>query len=400
VTRGRRPRLHFTARSGWINDPHGITVRDGRYHVFYQCVPDSTVWRPDCRWGHAMGDDLLHLEELPVALEPGDGDDGVWTGTLVEDAGAARILYTAVTEPGIGIGRIRTAVPRDLDWRQWRKGQVVATAPAELDLVAFRDPFVAREGDVWRMYVGAGSRDGTAMALHYRSENLADWTYEGVTAQRSTHEHEPLWTGSLWECPQVFAFGGAHVLVFSIWEDDVLHHVGYGVGDLRDGVFSARAWGRLTFGPSYYAPSFFHDTDGRPCLIFWMRGIEDVEAGWAGAHSIPYLLSLDGDVLVLTRHPDVDARLAELAADGDASVQDIAWDPELTPSLSVRDEGRVVAELSVSRGSIEISGPFTASCPRAGSGLVRVLVDGPVLEVLVDGVVTGGPLGGAVPPDP
>ncbi|MFT2568526.1 hypothetical protein ACMWP8_29135, partial [Escherichia coli] len=34
-----RPALHFTARSGWINDPHGITWRDGEYHAFFQYVP-------------------------------------------------------------------------------------------------------------------------------------------------------------------------------------------------------------------------------------------------------------------------------------------------------------------------------------------------------------------------
>ena len=39
-----RPRFHFTAERGWINDPHGITARDGEYHSFFQYVPDSTVW--------------------------------------------------------------------------------------------------------------------------------------------------------------------------------------------------------------------------------------------------------------------------------------------------------------------------------------------------------------------
>ena len=31
-------------------------------------------------WGHAKGPDLLSLEELPIAIAPGDGDGGVWTG--------------------------------------------------------------------------------------------------------------------------------------------------------------------------------------------------------------------------------------------------------------------------------------------------------------------------------
>ena len=64
-----RPTLHFTARSGWINDPHGITYRDGRYHVFFQYVPDRTSWAPNCHWGHATGPDLLSLTEHSVAME-------------------------------------------------------------------------------------------------------------------------------------------------------------------------------------------------------------------------------------------------------------------------------------------------------------------------------------------
>lgn len=36
-----RPRIHFTATSGWINDPHGLSVVDDRYHLFFQHVPAS-----------------------------------------------------------------------------------------------------------------------------------------------------------------------------------------------------------------------------------------------------------------------------------------------------------------------------------------------------------------------
>ncbi len=58
-----RPEFHYTADRGWINDPHGITYRDGQYHSFFQYVPDSTVWAPNCHWGHAVGPDLLSLHD-------------------------------------------------------------------------------------------------------------------------------------------------------------------------------------------------------------------------------------------------------------------------------------------------------------------------------------------------
>ena len=35
-----RPQFHLTAETGWMNDPHAITFRNGRYEVFYQYVPE------------------------------------------------------------------------------------------------------------------------------------------------------------------------------------------------------------------------------------------------------------------------------------------------------------------------------------------------------------------------
>ena len=328
-----RPEFHYTADQGWINDPHGITYRDGQYHSFFQFVPDSTVWAPNCHWGHAVGPDLLSLTTLPVAIAPGDGDEGIWSGALVQDdAGATRIFYTSTSRPNIGIGRVRVATPVDDSWIEWTKGDVVADAPAELDVLNYRDPFVMRDGDQWRMFVAAGLTDGTATALSYRSADLESWEYEGIAIERSTNETEPVWMGALWECPQIIEVDGRHVMVSSIWDDDVLLHVGYAIGTYADGRFTAETWGRLTYGPSYYAPSFFRDADGRPCLTFWMRGVHDLDAGWASAHSLPHVLSLDGDALVATPHPDVERYRSEAAG---GTALDVVWTPGDTGELVV-----------------------------------------------------------------
>src|SRR5262249_14328466 len=86
--------------------------------------------------------------------------------------------------------------------RRGVKGEVVAEAPAHLAVTAFRDPSVFREGDVWRMIVGASTR-GRATVLTYTSTNLLDWAYTGQLAQRSGQLTRPLWTGTLWECPHL-----------------------------------------------------------------------------------------------------------------------------------------------------------------------------------------------------
>lgn len=386
-----RPEFHFTARQGWVNDPHGITYRDGGYDAFFQYVPDSTVWAPNCRWGHARGTDLLSLRELPVAIAPGEGDGGIWTGSLVtDDDGAARVFYTSTSQPDIGIGRVRVATPADDEWIEWRKGDFVVDAPAGLDIVAYRDPFLLRDADGWRMFLGAGLRDGTATALAYRSPDLVTWSYEGIALQRSTHETDPVWMGALWECPQIVEIDGRHVMVSSVWDDDVLHYAGYAVGNYADGTFTAESWGRLTHGPSYYAPSFFRDGAGRPCLTFWMRGVHDLDEGWAGAHSLPHVLSLDGDTLVATPHPDVE----HYRRPGESGTAlDVAWNPRSEAELVVEDDHRVVLSLRVVDDVVTIdTGDQQWSMPATGE--IRVILDAQAAEISSVGGVSGVGLSG------
>lgn len=395
-----RPQFHFTASTGWINDPLGITYRDGGYDVFYQYLPDSTRWQPNCHWGHARGPDLLSLRELGVALRPGEGDDGVWTGTVVAaEQGRVHAFYTSNSDPSFGVGRIRRAVPLDGDWLDWRKCEVVATAPDSLDLIAFRDPFLRREGDHWRMFVGAAGRDGTAMALTYVSDNdLETWRYDGVTLARSTHETSPVWTGALWECPQFFEIGDRHAMVSSVWDNDNLHYAVYALGAYADGRFRADTWGRLTYGPSYYAPSLFFDDHRRPCLSFWMRGIADVDAGWAGAHSVPHLLTLEGDRLVARPHPDLERYHAPLGAstsDVGGQALDIAWPSDAVGGLQISRGPQPVAAISCADGEVVIrTGKSVWTVLREGG--VRIVVDGPVLEAATGAGNFGAAI--AVPP--
>lgn len=377
-----RPAFHFTPRSGWINDPHGITWRDDHYEAFYQCVPDSVHWTPNCHWGHARGADLLSLTELPVAMAPGDGDDGVWTGSVVVDgSGTARAFYTTINTPDWGIGRIRVAEPRDDAWIEWTKGPVVAEPPPGLDVVSYRDPFIRAEGAGWRMFVGASSSDGTAMALSYVSDDLDSWRYDGVVFSRSTRETEPLWMGVLWECPQVFQVGDRFAMVSSVWDADP-YYAAYALGDYRDGRFEPHAWGRLSYGDSYYAPSVFHDRLGRPCLTYWMRGIGGPDVGWAGAHSVPHLLEVRGDTLVATVHPDLDRYRSEpveaTAVDGQAA--DLSWRPEPGDRLTLSRGGQLVATLQHAGADLLLNrGGAVTAMPATDQ--VRILVDGPVLEI-------------------
>ncbi|PRW33560.1 Arabinanase levansucrase invertase [Chlorella sorokiniana] len=162
-----RPRFHVAPPDGWLNDPNGLIFYRGRYHLFYQHVPDSAEWHWGLVWGHAVSEDLAHWRHLPHALAPtpgGPDTDGCWSGCCAVSAeGTPTILYTGVRlrssptalpppppDQDAGLLWIETqcaAVPEDPDDEllvRWRKlpQAAVPLPPPGLNLTGWRDPFV------------------------------------------------------------------------------------------------------------------------------------------------------------------------------------------------------------------------------------------------------------------
>lgn len=77
----KRPLIHFSANTGWINDPNGLMYHDGVYHLFFQHNPCDTRWQNMC-WGHAVSRDLLHWEQKETVLLP-DEDGPMYSGSAI-----------------------------------------------------------------------------------------------------------------------------------------------------------------------------------------------------------------------------------------------------------------------------------------------------------------------------
>ncbi len=302
-----RPRHHITVPNGWLNDPNGLSWHKGQFHVFHQYHADKPDWGM-IQWAHLTSPDLVHWTRQPVALSPSPGPDagGCWSGCLVFDQGVPTAVYTGVEALGPGSRTQTVCLARGDDalttLRRDPASPVVAGAPPGLDPLQFRDPFVWREAEGWAMVVGTGIPDQGGAVVLFRSNDLIDWRYEGPIRQRGISEAEPLWTGRVWECPQLLKVGDRHILIFSVWDDQRLPRLNYAVAAI--GTFDGRRFmpdssQRFDHGGECYAPAAFVAPDGRRLAWGWSwEGLSEparLAQGWAGCLTFPRELSIGGD---------------------------------------------------------------------------------------------------------
>ena len=257
--------VHFMPETGWINDPNGLVYFNDQWHLFYQYYNAAEV--DGMQWGHAISDDLVHWQHLPVAIPP-DQLGHIFSGSAVVDhhdssgffGGKAGMvcLYTyndmednhqsqglAYSADGIHftVYEGNPVIPklRDLDGH-----------PDDRD---FRDPKIIwhEPTQKWVMIVAGGK------FRVFSSDNLIDWDFE--------HCHDDIVT----ECPDLFELPIDGDPDNTTW---VLSLCGreYLLGDFDGKKFTPTSERlRMTGGPDFYASQSWSDApDDRRIMISWI----------------------------------------------------------------------------------------------------------------------------------
>ena len=184
----------------WIWD--SWYAKDGdTYHAFYLCASKG-LGDPERRHrytnvGHAVSKDLVNWEVLPDALSPSDSPAfdswTTWTGSVVQDDnGLWWMFYTGTSREDSGEEqKIGAATSPDLlTWTKVSKDALVVADAKWYEKLddnswhdeAWRDPYVFKSENHWKMLITARSKKGDSMGRGVvglaTSEDLLHWKVE------------------------------------------------------------------------------------------------------------------------------------------------------------------------------------------------------------------------------
>jgi beta-fructofuranosidase len=284
-----RPLYHITPPSGWMNDPNGLIQFRGKYHVFYQYHPYAPEDGPKY-WGHVISDDLVHWEQLPIALAPDTSyEKGCWSGSAVNNNDDLILIYTAHDDDRKPKQVQCIASSSDgINFIKYGKNPIISGPPEGFG-EDFRDPKVFRHGELWYLVVGC-TKNNEGGILLYGSKDLYSWDCFDRICQSNGKQ------GTMWECPDLFELEGTWVLLCSPMNMEGSKCI-FISGNMdfhpheKKGLFIQKKWQDVDYGLDFYAPQTFLDDKGRRILIGWMDmwNSEYItrKDGWIGVLTFP-----------------------------------------------------------------------------------------------------------------
>ncbi|MGH9539108.1 MAG: glycoside hydrolase family 32 protein [Terriglobales bacterium] len=306
-----RPQYHFTPPRNFMNDPNGTVFYKGEYHLFYQFNPEGNVWG-HMSWGHAVSTDMVHWQNLPVALGEHPGEYMVYSGSAVVDwKNTSGLCENADPQDRSCLVAIYTAAYKDRQKQHIAfsndRGRSWTNYPgnpvADLDAPDFRDPnvFWYEPQHKWVM-VAVLADERTLVILD--SLDLKRWTRRSTFGPAGD-------TAGQWECPDLLELPieGTNekkwVLIVNRNPGAPAGGTGvrYLIGKFDGTTFISEVadvpalW--ADWGKDFYATNTWNDmpaNDGRRVWIGWFSNWQYANTEptvlWRGAQSVPRTLTL------------------------------------------------------------------------------------------------------------
>lgn len=255
------PTVHFHPPKNWMNDPNGTICEEGVHHLYYQYNPAGKEWG-NIHWGHAVTQDLVHFEHLPVALYPSKerGEHHCFSGSVIKKENQFYFFYTSV---GVGArDHVHGAeqwliVTEDLhDLSAEKRVVLTKDVHPHLEVTEWRDPFVYEENGIYYLLL-AGVIDGSGHILQYQSADLIHWTFTKTLLSKKD---------VILECPNIVRFGDHYVL---IWCEIESRQVMYAILDQAFRCIKERPFDYSQ--NTYYATNLSRNEQGEVLVWAWLQ---------------------------------------------------------------------------------------------------------------------------------
>ena len=378
-----RPQFHFSQRLGWNNDPNGMVYYDGEWHLYFQHNPYGWAWG-NMHWGHAVSRDLVHWEQLPIAIYNKRRGDWAFSGGAFVDenntagwqTGREKVIVASWTSTGRG-ECLAYSNDRGRTFTEFEGNPVVTHNGRDPKIIWYAP------GEHWVMAVYSRRDNKNGIAFH-TSKDLKKWTPGS-------------WLEGYYECPEIIELpvdGDPNETRWVVFAADAR----YALGKFDGKVFKALHEGkhRLHYG-NYYASQLFSNTpDGRCIQIGWAR-IAMPGMPFNQTFTVPHRLTLrttsDGvrmfaepvkeiEKLYGRKHAVANERLATDRTVG-IDVSGELFDVKAT--FDVRDAAKVGLDIGGNRIVYDAKEKKLNGAdlkPVDGKVSIRVLVDRPMLEII------------------
>ena len=301
-----RNKYHAMAPIGWINDPNGFIYFKNEYHLFYQYNPFDSKWGP-MYWGHLKSKDLIHWEDLPIALAPDQwyDKDGCFSGSAIEKDGKLYLMYTGhAIENNQVYQRQCMAVSEDgVVFSKFDNNPVIddAMISGVGSIHDFRDPKVIYRNNQYYTVVATKNDKDAGRALLFESSDLLKWRFKSILL-----DGEPK-LGIMFECPDLFSLDGWDVLLMSMIQmpsfEEKYHNISSTVAFIGKvnwdtGKFITNNYDEIDSGLDFYAPQTTLNDQNQRIMIAWMQmwdrtiPTHDLGHHWSGSMTFPRELQI------------------------------------------------------------------------------------------------------------